>query len=172
MYSIFENSTNTTSWADNPHRRGTQEILTWTRRLLIGVSYQHSTSRESYMGACICLPGAPNSPQSCRGVLWRLASCFIIGFVPASTLVLLMEKLFFAVINARSVGHKPTKKFLESFFGLMYRYKVWLVLFGLGLLADLWARVYLVVECFIGLFHSPDGVYNLPPWSAYVPHIT
>ena len=107
-----------------------------------------------------------------QGGLWRLASCFIIGFAPASTLVLLTEKLFFAVVNARTVGHKSTKRFSESFFNLMYRYKIWLVLFFLGLLAYLWARVYLVVECFISLFHSPDGVYNLPPWSAYVPHIT
>lgn len=107
-----------------------------------------------------------------QGGLWRLASCFIIGFVPASTLVLLTEKLFFAVVSAKSVGHKPTKKFSESFFNLMYRYKIWLALFFLGLLAYLWARVYLVVECFISLFHSPDGVYNLPPWSVYMPHIT
>ena len=107
-----------------------------------------------------------------QGGLWRLASCFIIGFAPASTLVLLTEKLFFAVVNARTVGHTSTKRFSESFFNLMYRYKIWLVLFFLGLLAYLWARVYLVVECFISLFHSPDGVYNLPPWSAYVPHIT
>ena len=107
-----------------------------------------------------------------QGGLWRLASCFIVGFVPASTLVLLTEKLFFAVVNARSVGHKPTRKFWESFFNLMYRYKVWLVFFLLGLLAYLWARVYLVVECFISLFHSPDGVYNLPMWSVYMPHIT
>lgn len=28
MYSIFGNSTDAVSWADNPHRRGTQEILT------------------------------------------------------------------------------------------------------------------------------------------------
>ena len=107
-----------------------------------------------------------------QGGLWRLASCFIIGFAPASTLVLLTEKVFFAVVNVRTVRRKSTKRVLESFFNLMYRYKIWLVLFLLGLLAYLWARVYLVVECFISLFHSPDGVYNLPPWSAYMPHIT
>jgi hypothetical protein len=34
------------------------------------------------------------------------------------------------------------------------------------------ARAYLVVECFLSLFHSPAGIYDLPQWSSYVPHIS
>ncbi|SPO01171.1 uncharacterized protein DNG_03918 [Cephalotrichum gorgonifer] len=33
------------------------------------------------------------------------------------------------------------------------------------------ARVYLLVECFINLAHLPDGAYQVPQWSQYVPHI-
>ena len=33
------------------------------------------------------------------------------------------------------------------------------------------ARVYLVVECFVMLWHLPDGVYNVPSWTQYLPHI-
>ena len=33
------------------------------------------------------------------------------------------------------------------------------------------ARLYLVVECFIQLSHLPAGVYEVPEWSAYFPHI-
>ncbi|KAK3339704.1 hypothetical protein B0T25DRAFT_361946 [Lasiosphaeria hispida] len=33
------------------------------------------------------------------------------------------------------------------------------------------ARVYLVVECFISLEHLPASVYDVPKWSKYVPHI-
>lgn len=32
-------------------------------------------------------------------------------------------------------------------------------------------RVFLVVECFIMLFHLPDSVYEVPQWSRYIPHI-
>ena len=98
-----------------------------------------------------------------QGWLWRLASCFIIGFAPASTLVLLMEKLFFlAMFNLRTVRDKYTKTYLKRCFNLMYRYKIWLVFFRLGFLAYLWARVCLAVECFISLFRPPDGAYDLP----------
>ncbi len=100
--------------------------------------------------------------------LWRFALLFIVSFVPASTMVLLTENLFFMVVNARTVGHRAT----EGFFNLLYRFKVWHILFASGLLGYLWARVYLVVECFISLFHSPIEAYTLPAWSAYVPHIT
>jgi hypothetical protein len=34
------------------------------------------------------------------------------------------------------------------------------------------ARMYLVVECFIGLFHLPASVFQVPVWSRYVPHIS
>lgn len=100
--------------------------------------------------------------------LWRLASLFVITFMPASTVVVLAEKLMFTMISARIVGHTPT----EGFYKLLYRFKVFIIFFLLSLLAYLWARVYLVVECFISLFHSPIEVYDLPQWSAYVPHIT
>ena len=33
------------------------------------------------------------------------------------------------------------------------------------------ARIYLVVECFINIAHLPDGAYQMPQWSQYVPHI-
>jgi hypothetical protein len=35
----------------------------------------------------------------------------------------------------------------------------------------LFARTYILVECFISLAHLPDAVFDLPQWSVYVPHI-
>ncbi len=34
------------------------------------------------------------------------------------------------------------------------------------------ARVFIVVECFVALFNSDPGVFEVPSWSAYFPHIT
>lgn len=34
------------------------------------------------------------------------------------------------------------------------------------------ARAYLVVECFVNLSSLPAGVYEVPSWSAYFPHIS
>ena len=44
---------------------------------------------------------------------------------------------------------------------------------GTGLFsAYIFARAYLVMECFISLAHSPPGIYDLPQWPTYLPHIT
>jgi hypothetical protein len=32
------------------------------------------------------------------------------------------------------------------------------------------ARVYIVVESFLDLAYLPEGVYNTPKWSNYLPH--
>lgn len=34
------------------------------------------------------------------------------------------------------------------------------------------ARAYLVVECFINLSHLSAGVYDVPNWAAYFPHMS
>ncbi|KAH6714664.1 hypothetical protein BKA61DRAFT_481402 [Leptodontidium sp. MPI-SDFR-AT-0119] len=36
----------------------------------------------------------------------------------------------------------------------------------------LFSRVYLIVECFINLFHLPQSVFQTPNWSQYFPHIS
>lgn len=33
------------------------------------------------------------------------------------------------------------------------------------------ARIYIVVECFIALFNSVPGVFEVPAWSTYLLHI-
>lgn len=100
--------------------------------------------------------------------LWRLASLLIMIIMPASTIILLTENLMFMVIDAKKVGYR----IMEALYEGLHRRGVMQVSFLLGLLAYLCARVYLVVECFISLLHSPVEVYNLPVWSAYVLHIT
>ena len=46
------------------------------------------------------------------------------------------------------------------------------VIFMLMLVAYVLARAYLVVECFINVFHLPAGAFATPEWSAYFPHIS
>lgn len=97
--------------------------------------------------------------------MWRLASSFVICFVPLSTCVLLIEDLL-------TVGGEYKFKVMTRVNKFMYRYQLWQIFLASGLGAYMWARVYLVVESFISLGHSPAGVYDLPTWSSYVPHIT
>ena len=97
--------------------------------------------------------------------MWRLASSFVICFVPLSTFVLIVEDLL-------TTGGEYKFKVMTDVNKFMYRYQLWQIFLASGLGAYLWARVYLVVESFISLGHSPTGVYDLPIWSSYVPHIT
>ena len=34
------------------------------------------------------------------------------------------------------------------------------------------ARIFIVIECFIALFRSEPGVFEVSHWSTYYPHIT
>ena len=55
---------------------------------------------------------------------------------------------------------------------IRYTYQATLMtLFFLLLLVYILARGYLIVECFINLRHLPAGVYDIPDWTAYFPHI-
>jgi hypothetical protein len=96
--------------------------------------------------------------------MWRLASSFVICFVPLCTLVVIVE-------DPLTTGGKYKFKAMTKVDKFMYRFQIWQILLALGLGAYMWARVYLVVESFISLGHSPAGVYDLPSWSSYVPHI-
>ena len=64
--------------------------------------------------------------------------------------------------SARIVGYTRT----EGFYELLYCFKVWLSFLILVLLLYVWAWVYLVVERFVGLFHTLDEGWHFPPWPA------
>jgi hypothetical protein len=38
-------------------------------------------------------------------------------------------------------------------------------------IANMVARTHLFVESFVALPNSPPSTYQIPPWTAYVPHI-
>lgn len=46
-------------------------------------------------------------------------------------------------------------------------FAVGVIIFGYGL-----ARIFIVVECFLALFNSEPGIFEVPSWSVYFPHIT
>lgn len=88
-------------------------------------------------------------------LIWRISSVTVIASMPVIDVLRL-------VIRYRLIG----------------RSNVWYAFFLLSTLVRrfcivlyLIARVYLVVECFIALAYSPVGVYEVPQWSNYVPHI-
>lgn len=89
-------------------------------------------------------------------LLWRISSCIVMGGIPTMcTLWAISVTLALKFENHRDLN-------LDIFSRLI------LVL----IVAYLLARAYLVVECFIQLFNLPAGVFDVPQWTAYFPHIS
>ncbi|KAL8964552.1 MAG: hypothetical protein Q9197_006883 [Variospora fuerteventurae] len=91
-------------------------------------------------------------------LLWRMSCVVVIGGIPTSLAVC---------------------RFMFSFafqdwdgWGALLLIRMPRVLLAYLLVsAYVLARLYLVVECFIQLSHLPAGVYDMPEWSSYFPHI-
>ena len=91
-----------------------------------------------------------NSPT--EQFLWRLSASVVMGGTP----------ILLAIFNIR--------KQLDYYTGDAAR-KCLKTLGIVGAVVYILARLYLVVECFIQLTHLPAGVYDMPLWSTYFPHI-
>ncbi|KAL9134520.1 MAG: hypothetical protein Q9175_004300, partial [Cornicularia normoerica] len=98
--------------------------------------------------------------SSLEQLLWRISACVVMGGVP----------VFFVLFNL--FEQFGIGLFEEGLYGSWYLATS--PLFGLVffiLSVYVLARAYLVVECFINLSNLPAGAYDVPTWSAYVPHI-
>jgi hypothetical protein len=78
------------------------------------------------------------------------------------------------VMNLHGNEEKGFPHFVaEVLVGPLYLFHNFLVaVVSCGTLLYLLARVYLVVECFLSLFHSPPGLFRQPNWGPYFPHMS
>ncbi|KAI4263417.1 MAG: hypothetical protein L6R42_001437 [Xanthoria sp. 1 TBL-2021] len=89
-------------------------------------------------------------------LLWRLSSVAVMGGIPTlATINIIYDHL-------EQTFYTRYDKVVE---GSIF------VLFFPVAIAYILARLYLVIECFIQLSHLPAGVYEVPEWSSYFPHI-
>lgn len=85
-------------------------------------------------------------------LIWRISSITVIASMP--------------VVDCSTIlVSRAEDRAIELVAFLLYLMRFLCVVFYF------FARAYLVVECFIALAHSPIGVYEVPQWSNYVPHI-
>ena len=92
-------------------------------------------------------------------LLWRLSVCVVMGGVPVIFAILKIETKPRRVSEFHTwIGFVPTFLYVLASCVLLPAYIL--------------ARAYLVVECFINLSHLPAGVYDVPSWSTYFPHIS
>ena len=128
-------------------------------------------------GGLHALAWAAHFNSNTEQLLWRSSACIVMGGFPIIAVVFLV---FLSSVNAnKTVRAGPNlKRWIQLVIGFVAELGwVLLLVFLIFLLiaviaAYMLARAYLVVECFINIFHLPAGAYDVPRWSAYFPHIS
>ena len=108
--------------------------------------------------------------SSTEQLLWRISACVVMGMLPVIIgLYSFSWRLFVWETTYRT--QKKLEKVIESR-SLSLIEDLADIMTYILMLAYVLARAYLVVECFINIAHLPAGVYDVPTWSAYFPHIS
>ena len=135
-------------------------------------------------------------------MLWRSSVPIIMGFGPLVLLLysVTIARTYFVGKQEQAKLEKACREAMERhrlpplvrklgthyFVALQFRlllsisstWVFWFLLFcscvaaAVLVVTDGLARVFIVVECLLALFHSEPGVFEEPNWSVYSPHIT
>ncbi len=97
--------------------------------------------------------------SSTEQLLWRISACAVMGGIP----IIVVSNTLYGMMN-RQFSLDDTIRFSLILLVLLVSLAC--------VLAYVLARAYLVVECFINLSHLPAGVYDVPNWATYFPHIS
>ena len=123
--------------------------------LLLGLGF---TTAGLIYGGLHALAWFAHFGSSTQQLLWRISACVVMGGFPVCWVLVKLNEFSYRSIHKYDLDE-------------IFRY-VFLVAAGLVALAYMLARAYLVVECFINLSHLPAGVYDVPHWASYFPHIS
>jgi hypothetical protein len=103
-------------------------------------------------------------PTATQRHLWRLSGIVLVSSGPVMILRLAVEHF----VNERKLLDHNSWCWCLAYSPILISWFLSLIVsYGIYILA----RVYLVVECFVMLWHLPDGVYAVPRWTEYLPHI-
>lgn len=173
----------TSDWPPLSQQGPTLSVSIWVLFVCTGLVY----------GGLHALPWNSDFGTRHEKMLWRASVGMIIGFGPVAMIAYLTKVVFIQVEKKREMrdllepsNSKPWWRIREDSvlftvlkpFRMMGRLVFWLGLlagcFAVGFicLAYSLARIFIVVECFIALFNSEPGVFEVPSWSVYFPHIT
>ena len=128
----------------------------------LSASLVFSTAAFIY-GGLHALAWSAHFNSSTERALWRISACVIMGGIPAAYAIRIASDYPEAKRIEKNVKSSWTRDIIDAL----------LILLGAVVVdAYIAARGYLVAECFINLFHLPAGVYDVPSWAAYFPHIS
>jgi hypothetical protein len=124
-------------------------------------------------------------PSRLEKMLWRISGLGVASFGPvyvAQMISLTVNRLFKKLTRSKdhriawSWWRSPSTDIPDSGW-VIYRILFWVLCLWVALYVGcylplyVFSRVYLIVECFINIFHLPESVFLTPDWSQYFPHI-
>jgi hypothetical protein len=104
-------------------------------------------------------------PTTAQRHLWHLSGLVLISSGPVMIIRLGVEHL------TKQWGFWDDSNHCCCCLATCHIALLWYIALLLGYGIYTLARVYLLVECFVMLWHLPDGVYTVPGWTQYLPHI-
>ncbi|THW34039.1 hypothetical protein D6D21_09758 [Aureobasidium pullulans] len=99
-------------------------------------------------------------------LLWKISGIVVASIGPV---LIPTWRGYIYAYNRWFRRHDRTRKELIELIGRIFQMMVGL-LFGSYLLSYLFARVYLVVECFIEVAYLPESAFTTPVFTRYIPH--
>lgn len=101
-----------------------------------------------------------NFQTDIEGLLWRIAS-----IITASSGLIIFISQIGSSVQSRAPARHPLR-------GVTYAFlSIWMILGMLLFWFEVVARSFLIVESFKALPNSPPSVYEVPRWTAYLPHV-
>jgi len=122
-------------------------------------------------------------PSQIQRIAWRTSAllttssgaAFLLAYAALGLLGMILDgpagETLSAVMDYLRHRFPKTYNCLNLFLGVTI-IGIMLLTFCVVVVFYLGARTFLVVESFISLFNSPAGIYDVPNWTLYVPHVT
>ena len=139
------------------------------------VGFTFSTVALAY-GGLHALAWNAHFGSSVQQLLWRISACIVMGGFPVGFTLAALEERWRETLNQNTINtplkSKRETQMKNAQVACLRILELFVVIItAFLLLAYAFARGYLVVECFLNLAHLPEGVYDVPQWTAYFPHI-
>ncbi|KAF2669465.1 hypothetical protein BT63DRAFT_261688 [Microthyrium microscopicum] len=104
--------------------------------------------------------------------MWRISGLFLAAYGGAFVMFVMALGLPFAYLGRSKWGQSLPRQLQDRLKVILgYLLMIPLLVIGAGGLLYVFARVFLVVECFISIPHLPDSVFEVPQWTQFFPHV-
>ncbi|KAK4459546.1 hypothetical protein QBC42DRAFT_274255 [Cladorrhinum samala] len=113
---------------------------------------------------------SPPVRSNAETTIWRFSASFIIIFGCGYWLIGMLRTRWIEFRSKKLRGNSSLLKWLGDLDAVLHFEWIHNVAVLAVIMIYILARIYLVVECFVGVPRLPDSVFETPAWAQYFPH--